>query len=116
LSEAIDRAYGSFKGFRTAFSEEAASHFGSGWAWLVQKPDNAVKIEMTHDAGCPLTSGGVPLLVCDLWEHAYYIDYRNMRGRYLESFWSLADWSAAESRYEEVLRSAHSSGLLAPCS
>jgi Fe-Mn family superoxide dismutase len=117
LSEAIDQSYGSFKALRTAFSEEATSHFGSGWAWLVRKPDNAVKVELTHDAGCPLTSGDVPLLVCDLWEHAYYIDYRNMRGRYLESFWSLADWSSAAARFEELLlRSAHPSGLLAPCS
>jgi len=100
LREAIDRRYGSFGAFRSAFAEHAGSHFGSGWAWLVRKPDNAVQIELTHDAGCPLTSGDVPLLVCDLWEHAYYIDYRNMRGRYLESFWTLADWRFAETRFE----------------
>lgn len=117
LSDAIHRGYGSFKAFRTAFSEEAASHFGSGWAWLVRKPDNAVKVELTHDASCPLTSGDVPLLVCDLWEHAYYIDYRNMRGRYLESFWSLANWPLAATRFEELLLScAHLSPQLASCS
>jgi Fe-Mn family superoxide dismutase len=116
LSEAIGRRYGSFAAFRTAFAEQASSHFGSGWAWLVRKPDNQVKIELTHDAGCPLTSGEVPLLVCDLWEHAYYIDYRNMRGRYLESFWKLANWRLAAGRFEElVLGTAHpASGLAAP--
>lgn len=101
LAEAIGRRYGTFGAFRTAFGEQAGSHFGSGWAWLVRKPDQAVQIELTHDAGCPLTSGDVPLLACDLWEHAYYIDYRNRRGRYLESFWALANWSFAERRFEE---------------
>jgi Fe-Mn family superoxide dismutase len=116
LSAAIDRRYGSLAAFRTAFAEQASSHFGSGWAWLVRKPDNQVQIELTHDAGCPLTSGDVPLLVCDLWEHAYYIDYRNMRGRYLESFWKLANWRLAVGRFEElVLGTAHpASGLAAP--
>lgn len=102
LSDAINRRYGSFAAFRTAFAEQANSHFGSGWAWLVRKPDNEVQIELTHDAGCPLTSGSVPLLVCDLWEHAYYIDYRNMRGRYLESFWALANWRLTARRFEEL--------------
>jgi Fe-Mn family superoxide dismutase len=101
LAEAIARRYGSFGAFRTAFGEQAASHFGSGWAWLVLKPDQEVQIELTHDAGCPLTLGEVPLLACDLWEHAYYIDYRNRRGRYLESFWAIANWSFAEKRFEE---------------
>ncbi len=116
LREAIDRRYGSLGAFRTAFTEQASSHFGSGWAWLVRKPDNSVQIELSHDAGCPLTSGDLPLLVCDLWEHAYYIDYRNMRGRYLESFWTLANWRHAETRFADLLaRSGRStSGLLAP--
>jgi Fe-Mn family superoxide dismutase len=96
------RRYGSFPAFRTAFSELAGAHFGSGWAWLVRKPDGSVQIELTHDAGCPLTSGDTPLLVCDLWEHAYYIDYRNLRARYLESFWALANWRFAESRFGSI--------------
>jgi Fe-Mn family superoxide dismutase len=70
LLAAMRKRYDSFSAFRTAFSEQAAAHFGSGWAWLVRKPDGSVQIELTHDAGCPLTSGDAPLLVCDLWEHA----------------------------------------------
>jgi Fe-Mn family superoxide dismutase len=101
LLEAVRARYGSFAAFRTAFAEQAGSHFGSGWAWLVRKADGSVQIELTHDAGCPLTSGEAPLLVCDLWEHAYYIDHRNLRGRYLESFWVLANWREAEARFEE---------------
>jgi len=100
LGTTIDRYYGSFSTFRTAFAEQAAAHFGSGWAWLVRKPDDAVQIEVTHDAGCPLTVGDVPLLACDLWEHAYYIDYRNQRASYLESFWKLAHWRLAEACFE----------------
>jgi Fe-Mn family superoxide dismutase len=102
LIEAMRRRYGSFPAFRTAFSELAGAHFGSGWAWLVRKPDGSVQIELTHDAGCPLTSGDAPLLVCDLWEHAYYIDYRNLRARYLESFWALANWRFAESCFDSL--------------
>ena len=116
LGEAIDRRYGSFRAFRTAFQEQASSHFGSGWAWLVRKSDTAVQIEVTHDAGCPLTAGDEPLLACDLWEHAYYIDYRNLRGSYLDSFWKLANWRFAETRFEESLQGSAraNSGLLAP--
>ena len=102
LREAIERRYGTFGAFRAAFTEQAGSHFGSGWAWLTRGPDGSVRIELTRDADCPMASGGVALLVCDLWEHAYYIDYRNMRRHYLESFWSLADWRQAETRYESV--------------
>ncbi len=116
LSDAIDRRYGSFRAFLTAFAEQASSHFGSGWAWLVRKPDDAVRIEVTHDAGCPLTAGDMPLLACDLWEHAYYIDYRNLRGSYLDSFWRLANWRLAETRFGEMLPSSAraTSGLVAP--
>ena len=106
LLEAMRKRYDSFSAFRTAFSEQAAAHFGSGWAWLVRKPDGSVQIELTHDAGCPLTSGDTPLLVCDLWEHAYYIDYRNLRARYLESFWALANWRFAETRFDAAVESS----------
>jgi superoxide dismutase, Fe-Mn family len=114
LGEAIDRHYGSFPTFRTAFAEQAAAHFGSGWAWLVRKPDHAVQIEVTHDAGCPLTAGDVPLLACDLWEHAYYIDYRNLRASYIESFWKLAHWRLAETRFEDLRRSSMNATSFAP--
>jgi Fe-Mn family superoxide dismutase len=106
LLAAMRKRYDSFSAFRTAFSEQAAAHFGSGWAWLVRKPDGSVQIELTHDAGCPLTSGDAPLLVCDLWEHAYYIDYRNLRARYLESFWALANWRFAETRFDAAVESS----------
>jgi Fe-Mn family superoxide dismutase len=114
LAEAIRKSFGSFASLRTAFTEQANSHFGSGWAWVVRKPDNAVRVEVTHDAGCPLTSGDTPILACDLWEHAYYIDYRNLRPRYLESFWKVADWHFAERVFEDaLLHSAHSASPLA---
>ncbi len=114
LSAAIDRAYGSFAAFRTAFAERAASHFGSGWAWVVRKPDNVVRIELTHDAGCPIRSGDVPLLACDLWEHAYYIDYRNLRARYIEAFWSLADWRHAARIFDALQAGAPVSAAVPP--
>ena len=101
LGDAISRSYGSFAAFRSAFEEQAESHFGSGWAWVVQKPDGMVRIEVTHDAGCPLTSGDAPLLNCDLWEHAYYIDYRSERARYIEAFWKMANWRHAGDCFRE---------------
>lgn len=101
LAEAIRRRYGSFEECRAAFTQQANSHFGSGWCWLTRTPDNTVQIELTHDAGCPVAWGNVPLIACDLWEHAYYIDYRNMRLRYLESFWRIADWRFAEEVFKK---------------
>jgi Fe-Mn family superoxide dismutase len=113
LAEAIHRSFGSFANLRAAFTEQATAHFGSGWAWVVRKPDNAVRIEVTHDAGCPLTSGDTALLTCDLWEHAYYIDYRNLRPRYLESFWKVVNWRFAERIFEGQLSgSAHAASPL----
>ena len=106
LREAMLRGYGSLASFRNAFTEQAGSHFGSGWAWLVQRPDGSARIEVTHDAGCPLMWGDSPLLALDLWEHAYYIDYRNRRARYLESFWMLVDWRRAESAFADEATSA----------
>jgi Fe-Mn family superoxide dismutase len=103
LAEAIRNRYGSFEECRAAFSQQANSHFGSGWAWLALKSDNTVQIELTHDAGCPVAWGDVPLIACDLWEHAYYIDYRNLRLRYLESFWSMANWRSAEEIFQKHL-------------
>ena len=103
LADAIRTRYGSFEEFRTAFIQQANSHFGSGWCWLVCKPDKRVHIEVTHDAGNPLLSGDTPLIACDLWEHAYYIDYRNARLRYLESFWNIANWRFAQDRFAQSL-------------
>jgi superoxide dismutase, Fe-Mn family len=100
LAQAVQDDFGSFASLRTAFTEQAISHFGSGWAWVVRDPDGTVRVEATHDAGCPLTSCATPLLVCDLWEHAYYLDYRNLRPRYIESFWKMANWRFAERTFE----------------
>jgi len=97
LAEAIDSGWGGLDGFQEAFAKEAVGHFGSGWAWLVKKADGSLAITSTHDAGCPITAGDVPLLTCDVWEHAYYIDYRNARPKYLENFWAVANWDFASS-------------------
>jgi superoxide dismutase, Fe-Mn family len=95
VADAIKSGFGSFDEFKKKFTEAATTHFGSGWAWLVRKPDGSLAIEATHDAGTPLTSGNKPILTCDVWEHAYYIDYRNARPRYIEAFWNLVNWDFA---------------------
>jgi Fe-Mn family superoxide dismutase len=102
LAEAIRRRYESYAAFRTAFTQKATALFGSGWCWLVLKSDHTLDIEPTHDAGCPLLEGGTPLLACDVWEHAYYIDYRNARAKYVEAFWELVNWRFAEQAFETL--------------
>jgi len=92
LSEAINKAFGSFTDFKEQFTKAAVTQFGSGWAWLVKKADGSLAIEATGNAGNPLQQGKTPLLTCDVWEHAYYIDYRNARPKYLEAFWNLVNW------------------------
>ncbi len=92
LAAAIDEAFGSFDAFKAAFTAAAANHFASGWAWLVKDADGKLKITDTHDADCPIAHGHTPLLTCDVWEHAYYIDYRNARPNYIEAFWKLVNW------------------------
>jgi superoxide dismutase, Fe-Mn family len=95
VADAIKKGFGSFDEFKKKFSEAATTHFGSGWAWLVRKPDGLLAIEATHDAATPLTGANRPILTCDVWEHAYYIDYRNARPRYIEAFWNLVNWEFA---------------------
>ncbi len=98
LAEAITASFGSVAEFKEQFSASAAGNFGSGWTWLVQNADGTLAIVNTDDAETPLTSDGVtPLLTCDVWEHAYYIDYRNARPKYLEAFWALVNWEFAAS-------------------
>jgi len=92
LASAIDAAFGSFATFKERFSEAAGSNFGSGWTWLVTNADGALEIINTSNAGNPMTDGMHPLLTCDVWEHAYYIDYRNARPEYIEAFWNLVNW------------------------
>lgn len=92
VKQLLEESFGSFEAFTRQFSEAATSHFGSGWAWLVRKADGSLVVTQTSNAGCPLASGDVPMLTCDVWEHAYYIDYRNARPKYVEAFWKLVNW------------------------
>ena len=95
LAQAIDAKWGSFDQFKEEFTKCAIGTFGSGWAWLVQKSDGSLDLVSTSNAATPLTGDAKPLLTCDVWEHAYYIDTRNARPKYLENFWNLVNWEFA---------------------
>ena len=99
LLEAINRKFGSFSAFKEAFSKSAIGNFGSGWTWLVNKSDGSVDIVNTSNAGTPLTGPDKPLLTCDVWEHAYYVDYRNRRPDYVAAFWNLVHWNFTASNF-----------------
>lgn len=100
LLNAINRDFGSFADFQAAFEVCAANTFGSGWAWLVKTADGKLALRSTANAATPLTENGVtPLLTCDVWEHAYYIDYRNSRPNYLKGFWQIVDWAVVAQRF-----------------
>lgn len=99
IADAINNAFGSFDAFKEKFATAAATLFGSGWAWLVKKADGSVEIVQESNAGNPMKSGLKPLLTCDVWEHAYYIDYQNRRVDYIASFWNLIDWDVIEKRF-----------------
>ena len=92
VADAIIKNFGSLKDFQDKFAAAAVGQFGSGWAWLVKTPDGKLAIETTSNAGTPLKDGKTALLTCDVWEHAYYIDYRNARAKYVESFWEIVNW------------------------
>jgi len=98
LHEAILKNFVSFAEFKEKFSTAAATLFGSGWAWLVKKPDGTLDITQESNAGNPLRSGLTPLLTCDVWEHAYYLDKQNLRPNYIADFWNLVDWDAVSNR------------------
>jgi Fe-Mn family superoxide dismutase len=98
LNDAILKNFGSFGEFKEKFSNAAATLFGSGWAWLVKKQDGTLEITQESNAGNPLRTGAVPLLTCDVWEHAYYLDKQNMRPNYVADFWQLVDWDAVAGR------------------
>ncbi len=100
LGKAINDAFGSFAAFQQQFSDKAATLFGSGWAWLVKQPDGKLAIAQTSNADTPLTGANTPLLTCDVWEHAYYIDYRNARPKYVEAFWNLVNWDFVQQNLE----------------
>jgi len=95
VAELINNNFGSFEAFKEQFSKAAAGQFGSGWAWLSQDSLGKLVVETTSNAGCPMTSGNKAILTCDVWEHAYYIDYRNARPKYIESWWNLVNWEFA---------------------
>jgi Fe-Mn family superoxide dismutase len=99
LAKAIDKAFGSFAKFREDFSAKAVTQFGSGWAWLVRKPDGSLGLEQTGNAATPLTGDNKPLMTCDVWEHAYYVDYRNARPQYVEAFWNLVNWDFVAANF-----------------
>ena len=100
VAKAIDAKFGSFDAFKDKFSTAAVGVFGSGWAWLVKKADGSVDIETTSNAQTPLTGASKPLLTCDVWEHAYYIDYRNRRPDFVAAFWNVVNWDFAEQNYK----------------
>lgn len=99
LAEAIKRDFGSFEAFKEHFSTAAATLFGSGWAWLVKKSDGKLEILKESNAGNPLRKGLSPLMVIDVWEHAYYLDKQNRRPDYIAAFWELVDWKKVAERY-----------------
>ena len=99
LAEALKASFGSFEKFKEDFGAAAASLFGSGWVWLVKNNNGSLSIVQKPNAENPLREGLIPILTCDVWEHAYYIDYRNKRPDYIKSFWEIIDWEKIAMRY-----------------
>lgn len=99
LAQAIDEVYGSFDSFREEFNKAATTLFGSGWTWLVKNNDGKVEIIKESNAGNPMRNGLTPILTCDVWEHAYYLDYQNRRPDYLAGFWNCVDWDVVGKRF-----------------
>ena len=98
LADLIIAQFGSIEAFKDQFSKTSITTFGSGWGWLVQRPDGSLALTSTSNAATPITGDDTPLLTCDVWEHAYYIDYRNARPKYLEAFWNLVNWEFAAAQ------------------
>jgi len=105
LADALTDRFGSVEGFQQRFSRAALNNFGSGWTWLVMTPQDTLEVVNTSNAGSPLTEGQTPLLCCDVWEHAYYIDYRNARADYLQGFWKIVNWDFVEAAFRRHSRS-----------
>jgi Fe-Mn family superoxide dismutase len=100
LLDAIEAKFGDFQEWKAQFTKTAISTFGSGWAWLVKNKHGELEIVSTSNADTPLRHGQKPLLTCDVWEHAYYIDYRNARPKYIDSFWNLVNWDFVRQNFE----------------
>jgi len=92
LLSIIERNFGTFDTMKSELNRVAMATFGSGWAWIVRNENGALEFASTSNAGCPITEGKTPVLTCDVWEHAYYIDYRNARQQYLDAFWEIVNW------------------------
>jgi superoxide dismutase, Fe-Mn family len=100
LAAAIDKAFGNFEAFKAEFTKAATTRFGSGWAWLVKKPGGALAVTSTPNQDNPLMdNSGTPILGLDVWEHAYYLKYQNLRPKYIEAFWNVVDWDAVAARF-----------------
>jgi Fe-Mn family superoxide dismutase len=99
LAEAIQAAFGSFENFQKEFETAGTGLFGSGWVWLAENKDGKLSITKESNAGNPVTKGLKPLLSFDVWEHAYYLDYQNLRANHLKELWKIVDWKMVESRY-----------------
>jgi len=99
LAASIDSAFGSFDNFKAEFTKAAATNFGSGWTWLVKNADGSLAIASTTNAGTPMTNGQSALLTVDVWEHAYYVDYRNARPKYLEEIWKIFNWDFVAKQF-----------------
>ncbi len=99
LADAINAKYGSYDKFKEEFTKVATGTFGSGWTWLVKKADGSLDIVSTSNAATPLTTDSKPLLTLDVWEHAYYIDYRNARPKFIEAFWNIVNWDFASKNF-----------------
>ncbi len=104
IANQIDQDFGSFENFKEQFTKSAVSLFGSGWVWLVLNSANQLQIIPMANAGNPIVDGKIPLLVCDVWEHAYYLDYQNRRGDYIEKFWNIINWNKVEERYQNAIQ------------
>jgi len=109
LAAAIEETFGGFAQFKETFATKAMANFGSGWTWLVRTTDDTLEIVNTDDANNPMRDGMQPLLACDVWEHAYYIDYRNARGDYIAAFWNVVNWDFVAHNLETAAAEAQAS-------
>jgi superoxide dismutase, Fe-Mn family len=100
MKAAIEKTFGSFDAFKEQFTKASVTLFGSGWAWLVVNKEGGLEIVQTSNASNPLTDGKKPLLTCDVWEHAYYLDKQNLRPKYVEDFWKIVDWKIIAERFK----------------